>query len=364
MYFGHEPRHQGSPKGHQVEYCRYNYGMRVAEPQLEQQQGYSFTAATAIDAICRVVAGEITLAFRLQVAPLARTIFLTSMESCARTSTAAHPPTIRSPTWAAEGLDLHGLRRQWRAHLGGEAPAHLSRWFLRKVLAYRLQSDAFGDLDKSIRRILRSGKEDGVGAPFDRRAPRTREGWGLQAGALLVSEWNGRLNRDRHHVGRRRIRDSGRKTVEGVGYLTRVIGFPDKPAALWQELQLAAADPRCDDDFNRWPSMAHCLREFDPIHRSRHVNVGEHNSDIVPVFQDANRFVRVRRPEGLKPRVANHVDREHKDKRLVLNRENHPSTGTFQCNAFRVARPEGRTLSGNEQRSSTSATDFRSAPDR
>jgi hypothetical protein len=94
-----------------------------------------------------------------------------------------------------EGLDLNGLRRQWRAHLGGEAPAHLSRWLLTKVLAYRLQSDAFGDLDKSIRRIIRSGKEDGVGAPFDRRAPQTREGLGLKAGALLVREWNGRLER-------------------------------------------------------------------------------------------------------------------------------------------------------------------------
>ena len=93
-----------------------------------------------------------------------------------------------------EGLDLNGLRRQWRAHLGGEAAAHLSRWLLMKVLAYRLQSDAFGDLDKSIRRILRSGKEDGV-APFDRRAPQTREGFGLKAGALLVREWNGRLER-------------------------------------------------------------------------------------------------------------------------------------------------------------------------
>jgi hypothetical protein len=94
-----------------------------------------------------------------------------------------------------EGLDLDGSRRQWRSHLGGEAPAHLSRWLLIKVLAYRLQSDAFGDLDKSIRRILRSGKEDGVGAPFDRRAPQTREGLGLKAGALLVREWNGRLER-------------------------------------------------------------------------------------------------------------------------------------------------------------------------
>jgi hypothetical protein len=87
------------------------------------------------------------------------------------------------------------LRRQWRAHLGGEPPAHLSRWLLIKVLAYRLQSDAFGDLDKSIRRILRSGKEDGGGAPFDRRTPQTREGLDLRAGALLVREWNSKLER-------------------------------------------------------------------------------------------------------------------------------------------------------------------------
>jgi hypothetical protein len=93
------------------------------------------------------------------------------------------------------GHDLNGLRRQWRAHLGGEAPAHLPHWLLMKVLAYRLQSDAFGDLDKSIRRIIRSGKEDGVGTPFDRREPQTREGLGLKAGALLVREWNGRLER-------------------------------------------------------------------------------------------------------------------------------------------------------------------------
>ena len=67
-----------------------------------------------------------------------------------------------------EGRDLDGLRRQWRAHLGGEAP-HLPRWLLLRVLAYRLQSEAFGDLDKSIRRNLRSEMRDGSGVPFDRR---------------------------------------------------------------------------------------------------------------------------------------------------------------------------------------------------
>src|ERR1700677_1772830 len=94
-----------------------------------------------------------------------------------------------------EGLDLNGLRRQWRAHLGGEPPAHLQRWLLMRVLAYRLQADAFGGLDKSVRRILRSEKDEDAAVPFDRRAPQTREGLGLKAGALLVREWNGRLER-------------------------------------------------------------------------------------------------------------------------------------------------------------------------
>ena len=110
----------------------------------------------------------------------------------------ASPPldaSILSIVANLEGLDLNGLSRRWRAHLGGEAPAHLPRWLLMKVLAYRLQADAFGGLDQSVRRILRSRKDGGVGAPFDRRAPQTREGVGLKAGALLVREWKGRLER-------------------------------------------------------------------------------------------------------------------------------------------------------------------------
>src|SRR5271169_1927919 len=104
-------------------------------------------------------------------------------------------PSVLSIVAGLEGHDLNRLRHQWRAHLGGEPAAHLPRWLLMRVLAYRLQSDAFGDLDRSIRRILRSGKEGSVGAPFDRRAPQTREGVGLKAGALLVREWNSRLER-------------------------------------------------------------------------------------------------------------------------------------------------------------------------
>jgi len=115
----------------------------------------------------------------------------------AKTTPEASPPldaSVLSIVAGLEGHDLNGLRRQWRAHLGGEPPAHLPHWLLMRVLAYRLQVDALGGLDKSIRRMLRSNKELGA-VPFDPRAPQTRDGVGLKAGALLVREWNGKLER-------------------------------------------------------------------------------------------------------------------------------------------------------------------------
>jgi hypothetical protein len=97
-----------------------------------------------------------------------------------------------------EGLELEGLRRQWRNHLGREAPAHLPRWLLVRVLGHRLQVAAFGDLDMSMRRLLRD-EADGEGgqntAPFDRRDAQTRDGIALRPGALLMREWQGKLER-------------------------------------------------------------------------------------------------------------------------------------------------------------------------
>lgn len=96
-------------------------------------------------------------------------------------------------------LDADPLRLQWRNHLGGTAPAHLPRWLLLRILAYRMQAVALGDLDKATLRILRQSKgdggEDSANRPFEPRDPATRDGIGLKAGALLVREWNGRLER-------------------------------------------------------------------------------------------------------------------------------------------------------------------------
>ena len=48
---------------------------------------------------------------------------------------------------ALEQLSLDELRLRWRNRWGRLAPALLSRGLLVRLMAYRLQSEAFGDLD-------------------------------------------------------------------------------------------------------------------------------------------------------------------------------------------------------------------------
>jgi hypothetical protein len=95
-------------------------------------------------------------------------------------------------------LDANGLCLQWRNHLGGTPPAHLPRWLLMKILAYRIQAAAFGGVDKETLRVLRQpkGRRDATSDlhPFAARIATTREGTKLKAGgaARPRMEWQAR----------------------------------------------------------------------------------------------------------------------------------------------------------------------------
>jgi Protein of unknown function (DUF2924) len=92
-------------------------------------------------------------------------------------------------------LDLPGLRARWRTMFRRTAPDHLPRRLLFRVLAYRFQTERFGDLDKDTQRFLErvaSGAQaDGEIKPMDRHPSRN----GLQPGTILNREWNGALQR-------------------------------------------------------------------------------------------------------------------------------------------------------------------------
>ena len=96
---------------------------------------------------------------------------------------------IESEIAHLRGLDLDGLRARWRSLTGRAAPPHLPKTLLLRVLTYRLQAAALGDLDKGTVRLLdrianeaRSGKR--VEVPVPDQAS-------LKPGTVLVREWEG-----------------------------------------------------------------------------------------------------------------------------------------------------------------------------
>lgn len=79
---------------------------------------------------------------------------------------------------ALERLGLEGLRAEWRRRYGSP-PALRSQDLLARMLAWRIQTEAFGGLDADLTRRLRRG----VGLSASRSD--------LPPGTRLVREWLG-----------------------------------------------------------------------------------------------------------------------------------------------------------------------------
>jgi hypothetical protein len=91
-------------------------------------------------------------------------------------------------------LDLPGLRARWHSVFRRRAPDHLPRHLLYRMIAYRLQAERLGDLDRDIQRFLdrvAAGSRDGEELP-EESDPRRH---GLQPGTILVREWDGKSQR-------------------------------------------------------------------------------------------------------------------------------------------------------------------------
>jgi Protein of unknown function (DUF2924) len=89
-------------------------------------------------------------------------------------------------------LDLSGLRARWHTVFRRKAPDHLPRHLLYRILAYRLQADRFGDLDRDTQRFLdqvAAGTRNANEIPGDRNQASRH---GLQPGSILVREWDGK----------------------------------------------------------------------------------------------------------------------------------------------------------------------------
>ena len=107
-------------------------------------------------------------------------------------------PNLDDEIGRLETLDLSALRVQYRNRTGRIAPARVSRTLLMRVVAYRIQADTHGDLDRTTRRLLERLGVMGEGDP-------DVEGEGcsavlaiettasLKPGTVLKREWQGRM---------------------------------------------------------------------------------------------------------------------------------------------------------------------------
>jgi hypothetical protein len=91
-----------------------------------------------------------------------------------------------------ELLDLNQLRARWKLLYKIEAPPHLSRDWLRRAVAYRIQENVLGGLKPAIRRLLERVAEDARARKPSKVVPMRKVG----PNTILIREWGG----TRHEV--------------------------------------------------------------------------------------------------------------------------------------------------------------------
>ena len=101
-----------------------------------------------------------------------------------------------------EGLDVDHLRARYGVVIGQVAPAHLTKSLLQRIVAYRIQAAALGDLPhktaKLLDRVAKSeaegqGKDTDQSAVDDLIPPPVRRR--VMPGAILACEYDGVVHR-------------------------------------------------------------------------------------------------------------------------------------------------------------------------
>jgi hypothetical protein len=117
---------------------------------------------------------------------------------------AAAIPNLERELASLGGLDIDGLRLRWRKLFRSPAPPRLPRYLLLRIIAYRLQANVYGDLDRETIRFLDRvasdwKKQRAGGKPRKAKAvppiPPVRSHRSLKSGTLLAREYGGTMQR-------------------------------------------------------------------------------------------------------------------------------------------------------------------------
>ena len=118
------------------------------------------------------------------------------MSKIHRNGRATAKASIEDEIMHLRGLDLKGLRARWQSVLQKPAPDHLPRHLLFAIIAYRIQTDRFGDLDHETRQLLdRTGAKESGAAMSARLVSFDQKRTEPTPGTVLVREWDRRSQR-------------------------------------------------------------------------------------------------------------------------------------------------------------------------
>lgn len=104
-------------------------------------------------------------------------------------TTRKSPDGVAARLRRLESASLPELRSEWERLTGRAPPQGLRSNLLRLALAYRIQEEAYGGLDRETRRRLRE-----IAAAADRGEKRLAGGASLRPGTALTREWQGRTH--------------------------------------------------------------------------------------------------------------------------------------------------------------------------
>lgn len=110
--------------------------------------------------------------------------------------------TVTAAIDAIQDEDTAILRSRWQALTGRQLPDQLPRNFIRRLLAYRIQAVAYGDLDARTARVLdriankHGGPSSGQKLTLESLGLSSRGERKLRPGTVLVREHDG----IHHHV--------------------------------------------------------------------------------------------------------------------------------------------------------------------
>jgi len=96
------------------------------------------------------------------------------------------PAAIKAEVDRIRSLGVVALRQRWRLMFGGPPPLGLTKDLIRRMIAYRIQEEAFGGLDRETIKLL-DRLARGEKAELNRR---------LKPGTVVIREYQG----ERHTV--------------------------------------------------------------------------------------------------------------------------------------------------------------------